>query len=66
MASFNSLKFDSETAEKLKGITHYDKQVGENWPVVYILSNNKGVCRRDSSCIYKNEPALAESTEAES
>lgn len=41
MASFNSLKFDSETAEKLKGITHYDKQVGENWPVVYILSNNK-------------------------
>lgn len=37
MASFNSLKFDSETAEKLKGITHYDKQ-GEKTGLLFIYS----------------------------
>ena len=41
MVIFDLIKFDSTTARQLKEIRHYGKQVGENWPVVYILSNNE-------------------------
>lgn len=40
MAQIDKLPFNSNTAENLKSITHYGKQVGENWPVVYILNNS--------------------------
>ena len=41
MAEFDRLKFNSETAKHLKEIRHYGKNIGENWPVVYILSNEE-------------------------
>lgn len=41
MAVFDRLKFDPEIMVRLKEIKRFDKYVGENWPVVYILSNEE-------------------------
>ncbi len=39
MAVIDRIKFNANISEQLKEIKHYGKQVGENWPVVYILNN---------------------------
>lgn len=41
MFEIDKLKFRSDISEQLKKVEHYDKQVGENWPVVYILNNKR-------------------------
>lgn len=41
MASIDKLDFTVNIADDLRDITHYGKSVGENWPVVYILNNDK-------------------------
>lgn len=41
MAQIDKLQFDMHITENLKGITHYGKSVGENWPIVYVLNNDK-------------------------
>ncbi|MBQ0018188.1 MAG: DUF2075 domain-containing protein [Clostridiales bacterium] len=41
MATITSLDFNINVNDELKNIRHYGKDVGENWPVVYILNNQK-------------------------
>ena len=39
MAVIDRIEFNADISQQLKEIKHYGKQVGENWPVVYILNN---------------------------
>ncbi len=41
MAIIDKLKFDTDIYNTLKNVIHYGKNVGENWPVVYILNDAK-------------------------
>ena len=39
MAVIDRIEFNADISQQLKEIKHYGNQVGENWPVVYILNN---------------------------
>ena len=41
MATIDSFNFDIASIDNIKGLRHYNTNVGENWPVVYVLNNNK-------------------------
>lgn len=39
MATIDSFVFDTASLDNIKGLRHYSTNVGENWPVVYVLNN---------------------------
>ena len=41
MALIEKLKFDVSLYEGLQNLECFGKKVGENWPVVYIINDNK-------------------------
>ena len=41
MATITPIKFDIDVVNELKNVRHYGKNVGENWPIVYIINNNE-------------------------
>ena len=41
MATIDEFKFDISTPAVVKGLKHYNHDVGENWPVVYVINNSK-------------------------
>ena len=41
MAIIDAFKFDDNINNELKKVVHYGKEIGENWPVVYLLNDSK-------------------------
>lgn len=41
MAQIDTYRFGSKAVEELRNSEHYGKRIGENWPVVYIMNNDK-------------------------
>lgn len=41
MAIIDAFKFDDNINNELKKVAHYGKDIGENWPVVYLLNDDE-------------------------
>ena len=41
MATIDSFEFNIESVNEIRKLRHYGNMVGENWPVVYVLNDNK-------------------------
>lgn len=41
MAFIDKFDFEIKSIEGIKNLRHYNNSVGENWPVVYVLNNDK-------------------------
>ena len=41
MAIIDCFKFDINTPNEVKQLRHYGHDVGENWPIVYLINNDK-------------------------
>ena len=41
MAIIDAFKLDDNINNELKKVVHYGKEIGENWPVVYLLNDSK-------------------------
>lgn len=41
MAQIDKYEFDVNISDNLKSVTHYGKNIGENWPIVYVLNNER-------------------------
>ena len=41
MSSIDCFKFDINTPNEVKQLRHYGHDVGENWPIVYLINNDK-------------------------
>ena len=41
MAIIDAFKFDDNINNELKKVVHYGKEIGENWPVVYLRNDSK-------------------------
>ena len=39
MAVIDPFEFDVNVVDKIRRVEHYGKNIGENWPVVYVLNN---------------------------
>jgi predicted GIY-YIG superfamily endonuclease len=41
MATIDRFEFNNDALVEIRSLKHYNTMVGENWPVVYVLSNDK-------------------------
>ena len=41
MATIDSFKFNIDSVDEIRKLRHYGNMVGENWPVVYVLNDDK-------------------------
>ena len=41
MATIDSFEFNIDSVNEIRKLRHYDNMVGENWPVVYVLNDDK-------------------------
>ena len=41
MASIDRFEFDISTPKQVKELRHYNHNIGENWPIVYVINNDK-------------------------
>lgn len=44
MAIIDTFEFNVNVVNNLKTVEHYNKHIGENWPVVYVINNKKEAC----------------------
>ncbi|MCQ2551288.1 MAG: DUF2075 domain-containing protein [Clostridia bacterium] len=41
MATIDTFAFDVNVSDNLKSVRHYGKNIGENWPIVYVINNDE-------------------------
>lgn len=41
MASIDRFEFDISTPKQVKELRHYNHNIGENWPIVYVINNDR-------------------------